>query len=67
VLGKCQQTGNGITLCSTCHADAHRGFNGRADLGLPMDAQGGEKIELLVDLYGALFADVCARITTTIS
>jgi 5-methylcytosine-specific restriction endonuclease McrA len=38
------ETGNGITLCSTCHREAHRGFNARPDLSLPVDAQGGEKL-----------------------
>jgi hypothetical protein len=55
------QTGNGLTLCRRCHAEAHAGFNGRADLRQPMDAQGGEKIELMADLYALLFADASAR------
>lgn len=55
------QTGNGLTLCLHCHADAHAGFNGRADLGQPMDAQGGEKIELMADFYAFLYADASAR------
>lgn len=41
------QTGNGITLCKKCHTEAHTGFNRRPDLSLPMNAQGGEKIETL--------------------
>src|SRR4051812_14246654 len=36
------QTGNGITLCASCHKEMHDGFNGRPDLGLPVDAQNGE-------------------------
>jgi hypothetical protein len=55
------QTGNGITLCSECHRQAHHGFNGRADLGLPMDAQGGEKLDLMERLYGVLLADAKER------
>jgi len=50
------QTGNGITLCPVCHGEFHRGFNGRPDMNLPMDAQGGEKLETLSWLYGALEA-----------
>jgi hypothetical protein len=48
------ETGNGITLCAKCHRAAHRGFNGRPDLSLPMDAQGGERIELITALFGHL-------------
>jgi hypothetical protein len=55
------QTGNGLTLCRHCHAEVHEGFNGRADLDQPMDAQGGEKIELIADLYRLLFTAASAR------
>lgn len=48
------ETGNGITLCAKCHRTAHRGFNGRPDMSLPMDAQGGERIELITHLLGHL-------------
>lgn len=51
------QTGNGITLCHICHKDPHAGFNGRPDLGQPMDAQGGEKIDLFTGYLGALVID----------
>lgn len=51
------QTGNGITLCQICHKDPHAGFNGRADLNQPMDAQGGEKIDLFTGYLGALVLD----------
>lgn len=47
-------TGNGITLCTDCHREAHQGYNGRPDLQQLMDAQGGEKIELLAELYWRL-------------
>lgn len=47
-------TGNGITLCGTCHREIHAGFNGRPDLSEPMDAQVGEKIEILAYLYAEL-------------
>src|SRR5690349_8596450 len=30
-------TGNGITLCRTCHKEVHAGFNGKPDMSLPMD------------------------------
>lgn len=49
--------GNGITLCVDCHKEAHEGFNGRPDLTLPMDQQGGEKIERLAELYAVLSND----------
>lgn len=55
------QTGNGITLCPACHRQAHAGFNGRPDMGLPMDAQGGEKIETMTELYGLLLDDARKR------
>lgn len=55
------QTGNGITLCASCHREAHNGFNGRPDMSLPMDAQGGEKIEILAELYRTLFEDAIER------
>lgn len=55
------QTGNGITLCRKCHRGVHAGYNGRADLQLPMDAQGGEKIDTMERLYGALCEDAKER------
>lgn len=39
------EPGNGITLCRRCHKELHSGFNGRPNMQLPMDAQGGEKAE----------------------
>jgi hypothetical protein len=39
------EPGNGITLCRKCHKELHCGFNGRPNMTLPMDAQGGEKAE----------------------
>lgn len=54
-------TGNGITLCKACHAGVHEGFNGRPDLQQPMDAQGGEKIEVLCSLYSLLAEDARKR------
>lgn len=41
------ETGNGITLCRECHKGVHRGFNGRPDLFMPMDEQGGEKLDYM--------------------
>jgi hypothetical protein len=55
------QTGNGITLCSTCHREMHRGFNGRPDLSLPVDGQGGEKLALMERLYSILTDDAIER------
>jgi hypothetical protein len=54
-------TGNGITLCKKCHKEKHKGFNGKANILLPMDSQGGEKIELLVELYEILLEDALER------
>lgn len=55
------ETGNGITLCSTCHHDVHRGFNGRPDIYLPVDAQGGEKLAFMERLYSILVDDALER------
>ncbi len=55
------QTGNGITLCSTCHREMHRGFNARPDLSLPVDAQGGEKLASMERLYSILTDDAVER------
>lgn len=56
-------TGNGITLCGECHKMPHEGFNGRPDLSLPMDAQGGEKIDVMWSLYIELLEDAKSRCT----
>ena len=55
------QTGNGITLCRDCHNEVHCGFNGRPDLSLPVDAQGGEKLPLMERLYSILVDDATDR------
>lgn len=55
------QTGNGITLCSTCHREMQRGFNARPDLSLPVDAQGGEKLASMERLYSILTDDAVER------
>lgn len=55
------ETGNGITLCSTCHREVHRGFNARPDLSLPVDAQGGEKLASMERLYSILTDDAVER------
>lgn len=61
-LGAAQfDTGNGITLCRTCHREAHAGFNGRPDMSLPVDAQGGEKLASMERLYSILLDDAIER------
>lgn len=55
------QTGNGITLCRCCHKKFHEGFNGKPDVNLPMDMEGGEKIEIMSGLFGVLFEDALRR------
>jgi hypothetical protein len=55
------QTGNGATLCFTCHREHHGMYNGRPDFRLPMDAQGGEQIERLAVLFAFLFDDARTR------
>jgi hypothetical protein len=55
------QTGNGITLCSACHREMHRGFNARPDLSLPVDTQGGEKLASMERLYSILTDDAVER------
>ena len=54
-------TGNGITLCPDCHSDTYAGFNGRPDLSQPMDAEGGEKIEVMARLFSILATDARER------
>jgi hypothetical protein len=55
------ETGNGITLCRTCHKDIHQSFNARPDLSMPVDAQGGEKLALMERLYSILTDDAVER------
>ncbi|MDP3543711.1 MAG: hypothetical protein Q8T11_14680 [Elusimicrobiota bacterium] len=55
------QTGNGITLCQACHKGIHQGFNQAPDMSLPMDSEGGEKIDTMVSLFGALAIDAHRR------
>lgn len=54
-------TGNGITLCRECHGEAHRGFNARPDLSLPVDAQGGEKLHSAERFFSILTDDAVER------
>ncbi|WP_420030655.1 HNH endonuclease [Pseudomonas oryzihabitans] len=39
------QPGNGITLCHECHELQHSTFNGRPDLSLPVNAEGGDDLD----------------------
>lgn len=55
------QTGNGITLCRSCHKATHQGFNGRPNLSLPIDAQHGEKLYMMERLYSILTDDAVER------
>lgn len=55
------ETGNGITLCRACHRKVHQGYNGRADLALPVDAQGAEKLPLMERFYSILLDDAIER------
>ena len=55
------QTGNGITLCTSCHREAHQGFNRRPDLSLPVDAQNGEKLKGMERLFSILTDDAVER------
>lgn len=55
------QTGNGITLCASCHREMHEGFNGRPSLNLPADAQNGEKLHRMERLYSILTDDAVER------
>lgn len=55
------QPGNGITLCHECHKEPHEKYNGRPNLQLPMDAEGGENIDLMTGMFGALMEDARRR------
>jgi len=55
------QTGNGISLCRSCHKQPHEVFNRRPNLDLPMDAEGGEDIELLNEFFWRLLGDARER------
>ena len=54
-------TGNGITLCRDCHKEPHKAYNGRPNLALPMDAEGGEQIETMTALFWLLLDDARKR------
>jgi hypothetical protein len=41
--------------------EMHEGFNGRPDLGLPVDAQNGEKLHKMERLYSILTDDAVER------
>ncbi len=54
-------TGNGITLCPTCHKEPHAGFNRRPNFQMPMDAEGGEKLDLMTSYFWLLKTDAIER------
>jgi hypothetical protein len=54
-------TGNGITLCGSCHEEPHDVFNRKANLQLPMDAEGGENLELVLAFLHYLVEDARSR------
>jgi hypothetical protein len=53
--------GNGISMCKACHREPHAFFNRRPDLNLPMDAEGGENIDLMIALFRTLLEDAVER------
>lgn len=53
--------GNGITLCRQCHKECHKDFNRRPNMSLPIDAEGGEKLEVMERLYCILYQDSVER------
>jgi hypothetical protein len=55
------ETGNGITLCRGCHGEYHAGFNATPNLQAPMDLQGGEKIDLMMEAYELLLVNAKKR------
>ena len=55
------EPGNGITLCRSCHREPHEAFNRRPDLTLPMDAEGGDNIDLTACFFNALVEDARKR------
>jgi hypothetical protein len=55
------ERGNGITLCRACHREPHEAFNRRPDLMLPMDAEGGDNIDLSAACFRALAEDARLR------
>jgi hypothetical protein len=58
------QTGNGITLCRSCHADVHSIWNGRPLPCEPLNCRGGDDIDTIADLFYALEQDGIERGTS---
>jgi hypothetical protein len=54
-------TGNGVTLCSRCHATVHSVSNRKPNLNEALNQRGGDDQDIMADLYGALEADAFAR------
>jgi hypothetical protein len=54
-------TGNGITLCRECHRKVHKVFNRRPIPNDALNARGGDDLDDIAFLYGALIEDANAR------
>lgn len=55
------ELGNGITLCTECHAEPHAKFNGQPNLQQPFDAEGGDDQERMAGMWAALMDDADQR------
>ncbi|MEZ4437203.1 MAG: HNH endonuclease [bacterium] len=55
------ETGNGITLCRSCHKIPHAIFNGRPRLAEPLNARSGDDLDLAADAYEFLIDDAERR------
>lgn len=55
------ETGNGVTLCRHCHRIPHSIFNKRPRQFEPLNARGGDDIDLAADLYELMARDARER------